>query len=155
MTDIVVTGVVHNNSAEWLIEDIYNNSINLDYQSAIADWESLGWHSKEEVIEFYEGQPSDTILIGFIEVRSKDDAWYQLSDGHMFGIDPAAEYSAIVGECYCQVVRSGYAQQCRLCSPCYPGQGNLDEPDPDGQVLTYSLPPGVWGANKPDNLVRL
>lgn len=71
------------------------------------------------------------VLIGFAETK----------DG-IFEIDPEAEYSAIVWSPYTQVVRSKHTKRCGLCSPCFPGQGDLDS---EGEFLTYDLPPDVYG----------
>jgi hypothetical protein len=37
------------------------------------------------------------------------------------------------------VIKSPFYTYARFCSPCVPGAGNLDEPDPDRQVKTYAL----------------
>lgn len=59
--------------------------------------------------------------------------------------DPGGEYSAIVGEIYTQVVRSKKTKRCALCSPCYPGQGDLES---KGNFLAYCLPWGDDDSNK-------
>lgn len=42
-----------------------------------------------------------------------------------------------------QVVRSCYAVHCRPCSPCFPGQGDVDS---DGSLFAYCLPPKLMSA---------
>lgn len=51
--------------------------------------------------------------------------------------DPAGEYAAILREDVVQVVQSKYTRRAALCSPCYPGQADLDTP---GEFLAYCLP---------------
>ena len=50
-----------------------------------------------------------------------------------------------MGEITTQVVASEWVAKCRMCSPCFPGQGDLDSP---GDFLTYSLPPKMYGEFK-------
>lgn len=125
-----VTGVVHNANPEWLIEEVYyGDAINLDFEE----------HCKECDEEYHDDcwmdNGSETYLVG---------SWKQDDDG-LYEPDQSGEYSAIMGEVYTQVVWSKYTSRCALCSPCYPGQGNLDQ---QGEFLTYDLPPEVWGDNR-------
>jgi hypothetical protein len=122
-TENPITGVLTNWKAEWLEEDIFENAIDLAWEDHLEE-------CKEEDHDFCGPEERGTVLIGFKEV-----------DG-MFEVDETAEYSAIVGEIYTQVVRSKYISRCNGCSPCYPGQGDLDT---EGNFLTYTLPPDVWG----------
>ena len=72
-----------------------------------------------------------TLLIG---------GWKQDEQGKYFP-NETSEYSLIVGETYTQVVWSKQTKRCTLCSPCYPGQGDLDTP---GDFLSYDLPPEAY-----------
>lgn len=65
--------------------------------------------------------------------------WREAADGKLEP-DPEGEYAIVVGEIYAQVLFSKTTKRCALCSPCYPGQGDLDTP---GEFLTYALPEGV------------
>jgi len=124
-----ITGVIANNTATWIYED-FDNAVNLSYEDHCAecDGEVDGCHNA-----CWESQPSDTLLIGF-RFDEKIEKWEE---------DPSAEYSAIVGEVYTQVTKSKWILRCNLCSPCYPGQGNLDEPRSEG-FLAYCLPPDLF-----------
>ena len=148
-SEIIITGVVSNNTPEWLNEEICNG-INLQYEDYIAsaegtegqDHESYTDDQDHESYEAdpelehdfmeYESQPSDTILIG---------AWIKGPDGK-YEPDPEGEYSAICGEVYTQIVQSKFTKRTALCSPCYPGQGDLDTP---GDWLAYDLPADIYG----------
>ena len=67
----ITTGVIHNNSAMWLHEDIFWG-INLDW---IAAQQEHGLESDE--LGYWEETASDTILIGFKECDVNDpDAWW-------------------------------------------------------------------------------
>jgi hypothetical protein len=63
-------------------------------------------------------------------------AWRKDRDG-LYEPDPAGEYSAILREDVVQIVQSIKTQRGALCSPCYPGQVDLDSP---GEYLGYCLP---------------
>jgi hypothetical protein len=121
-----VTGVIQNNHVEWLNDEIRgNDTIDLDYEEYIRDIpeeiEEIDWDSSES-----------TLLIG---------SWKKDEKG-LYEPDKEGEYSAIVSEIYTQVVWSKYTKRCNLCSPCYPGQGDLDTP---GEWLAYTLPPDLIG----------
>ena len=87
-------------------------------------------------MENWESQ-GDTILIGDWE-KDKDGLWDATKDGEK-------GFSAIVGEIYTQVVWSKWTKRVALCSPCYPGQGDLDTP---GDWLAFDLPPDMYGENQ-------
>jgi len=119
-----ITGVLSNNSAIQFISDeiFYSDSIDLDYEN----WVNSPDYDPEEE-DYYEINPQTTWLIG---------QWLKDSEG-LYYPDPEGEYAAIVGEIYTQVVFSNNLKRCALCSPCYPGQGDLDS---EGEFLTYDLP---------------
>lgn len=157
-SDTPVTGVVSCNSVEWLYEEVdYGDSIDLSYEEAwqeyrqeqINQWELDHGESFSEVDNpdwleedwretfnnFYDG--SDTFLIG---------SWRQ-DDNGQYDVDKSGEYSAIVryDSNVVQVVRSRTTSRGRLCSPCYPGQVDLDSLDEDG-YLAYDLPSDLYGS---------
>lgn len=74
----------------------------------------------------------DEVLIGF--------KWNE--EAEQYDEDESEEYSAIVGGIYTQVTRSKWVIRCELCSPCYPGQGDIDTP---GDFIAYCVPPDVIG----------
>ena len=122
-----VTGVIHNHSAEWLIEEIYNpNSIDLVWEEHQLDCEEY-----QETGYCGCGTSQGGMLIG---------AWRLTPDG--YEPDESGEYSAIVREVYTQIVHSRYVTRAALCSPCYPGQADLDT---SGAYLAYTLPPDMFG----------
>jgi len=135
MSERIVTGVIHNHSASWLVEELHD-ALDPDYEQHCATcpneyhdncWESIG---------------SETLLLGFVKSDSREDAWFE-ADGVFYTIDDTdAEYSAIVGEIYTQIVRSRWVAECARCSPCYPNQGDLDTPG--GDYLAYCFPPSMF-----------
>lgn len=143
------TGVLNITDAEWLIEDIHEG---LDLA-----WEEHILTCPEEDHDMcWAGEFTGTVLIGFREVYFLKDAWFVVPHGAGFGRhgyepDPDAEYSAIIGEIYAQIVRSKWVQNCALCSPCYPGQGNIER-DGVGDYIAYTLPPNVWGDRCPEGV---
>ncbi len=120
-----LTGVFQINSCEWLYED-RDKGINLTFENHCR-------LCKEEYHDnCFEFQPDDTWLIGFKLNQAMDK----------YEPDLNAEYSAIVGGTYVQVVRSKWGVKGNHCSPCYPCQV---DPDSDGDWIGYSIPPDVVG----------
>ena len=120
-----IGGVFQNNHVEFLNDEFFGpNAIDLDFEE----------HCKECNEEYHENcwEGQGTTLIG---------GWKKNKDG-LYEPDKESEYSAIVGEIYGQVVWSKHVKQCRICSPCFPGQGNLDS---EGDFDTYALPPDLVG----------
>ena len=124
ITKTIQGGVINNRSASFLIEEINDSGIDIDFQEHLKECKSE-YHD-----ECYQND-SPTVIIGF--VLNPQTGKYDP--------DPDAEYSAIVGEVYTQVMASKYKTQCNVCSPCYPGQNNLDDP---GCFDTFSLPPDMY-----------
>ncbi len=122
-----ITGVISNNNVEWLSDEIYSSkSIDLDWL------EFLKSKPSQDEKDNYESQDS-TVLIGdWVKYKGQ----YQPKKH--------GEYAAIVSELYVQVVYSKFTKRCALCSPCYPGQGDIDS---NGEYLTYTLPPDLIGYN--------
>jgi len=143
VSDTPTTGVVTNNHVEWLSEEI-DKRINLAYEEWLDNQHRLEWgdadEGEEEDIETeFESNPSDTILIG---------DWIR-DDDNLYKPDKTREYAAIVGEICTQVVWSKTTKRCALCSPCYPGQGDLDTP---GDWLAYDLPADMYGGSNESNV---
>ena len=131
--NLPITGVVSNNDVVQFISDEMYNGIDLDWEDHINSPNHLEQEKENEYCgecENWEMQQS-TILIG---------NWIKDSDG-LYEYDPDGEYAAIVGEIYTQVVFSQHARRSNLCSPCYPGQGDIGS---DGDYLTYDLPPEAY-----------
>ena len=145
-----IVGVISNNSAEWLHEAC-DNGIDLSYEDFIDELRKehegyrnskfAGEHADdfdeceecEKSKEYYESD-EPTYLIG---------SW-KLVNG-MYEPDTGGEYAAKVSydafNCT-QVLWSRYASRSELCSPCFPGQADLDTP---GEYLAYQLPPDMFG----------
>ena len=121
--NIPITGVLSNNSACQFINDEMYNGIDLDYENHIEECHD-GYIENCEC-EFYDG--STSWLIG---------DWIKDKDG-LYDYNPNGEYAAIVSEIYTQVIFSIHFKKCSLCSPCYPGQADLDS---NGDYLAYNLP---------------
>lgn len=117
-----ITGVINAYVVESdIIDDIFNNGVDLDYEAYIAE------HG-EEAAEDYESE-GPTMLLGF--QKDEDGLW---------DVDENAEYSLKYnGDCATiQVVHSKYVKKdCVYCSPCYPGQGDLETGH--GSLIAYSL----------------
>jgi len=121
-TNKPTTGVFCMNRMAWIDDDI-TNGIDLAWERHVSqcdneDHDSCGPCER------------GTILIGF-----------KKGESGKYKEDPAAEYSAIVGETDIQVTRSKWLINGEWCSPCYPGQVDGDT---EGPWLAYSVPPDVY-----------
>lgn len=135
-SDSPVTGVISNNSiSQFISDEISSNGINLDweaFQDSVNSDESLSDEDKESALESYE-EFEDTYLIG---------DWAKDENGLYIPADcKGGDYSAIVRSDVTQVVKSKYTKRVRLCSPCFPGQGDNDS---KGEFLAYDLPPEAY-----------
>lgn len=84
-------------------------------------------------------QERGTILIG---------SWKLDPETKKFEPDETGEYAAICNEIYAQVVWSKTVVRVKsLCSPCYPGQANVerDEIVTEGGYLAYDFPASLYG----------
>jgi hypothetical protein len=126
-SEVPIAGVIDTTAPEFLLEEIDLHGIDVDFEE----------HCKECKREFhnecYETGPSTSYLLGYKKDLKGD-----------FVPDMEAEFSAIVNgnENTTQITRSKWVSRVMLCSPCYPGQGDLAN---DGEYLAYTLPPSVWG----------
>lgn len=128
-SDTPITGVVLSNNPEFLYEDAFEG-IELDFELHLLKCKNE-YHD-----ECYQND-EETYLIGFKKVESKNE------NKPMFVINQEAEYSAIVEPTYTQIVRSKWVSRTTLCSPCFPGQGDLDT---EGNFLAFTLPPDIFGS---------
>lgn len=142
----IIGGVTGNNTAEWLYNDIFDGDLlelcihAVDCHTCNIDPTECGYNQNYMASD-------GTVLIGFKATDDKDKAWFwhESVQGIVgFMPDDSREYSAIVGELYTQVIHSRWFQMAEMCSPCYPGQGNLDAP---GGFATYALPPDRYGGD--------
>ena len=132
--DIAIGGVINSNGPEWLYEDLYN-AINISYDEWVKEC-----NPSEEDKECYE-EDNDTYIVGFV-LNSEDE----------YEPDTEAEYSAIISSPYTQIIKSKWVSKCAMCSMCYPGQGDLDT---EGEQVTYTLPPEVWGDTEHLNIEKV
>lgn len=120
-----ITGVISSNEPDWLYDEaVKGNDVGFE--------EHLKKCKNQEHDECY-NDDEPTYLIGF---KKNTEGKYEP--------DPKAEYSAIVQSQYTQIIKSRYISRCALCSPCFPGQGDLETP---GEFMTYTLPPEIWGVS--------
>ncbi len=131
--DQPITGVINGNGIAW---DCVNDDECLTCEEAYkAIEENDGWndYQKQEAYDEIECDPCHTKIFG---------DWILDTNTGEHSPDPNGEFAAIENEDYVQVVFSKFTKRCNLCSPCYPGQGDLDS---TGEFLTYALPPYLTG----------
>lgn len=128
-SEIPITGVVDTSAPEWLLEEVDMHGTDLDFEEHLREC------SKEFHDDCYDNDCPSTDLIG-----------YKKDEKGEFVPDLTAEFSAIVNgnENTTQVTHSKWVSRAALCSPCYPGQGDLVS---SGDYLAYTLPPSVWGSH--------
>lgn len=127
-TDKPTTGVLANNKVEWLGDELMDG-IDLAWEEHLKE-------CKEDEHDRCGPDQQGDILIG---TWKKDEAG-------LYEPDQTGEYAAIVRETVTQVIWSRHTDRGALCSPCYPGQVDLDTP---GQYLAYTLPPSIRGEEEP------
>lgn len=134
-----VTGVHNANDIEhW---DDIEQGIDLDYEAHTKECET---YQQEGSCECF--TDTGTTLIGSWKKDTEDK----------YEPNPDGEYSAIYNPDYntIQVVRSKYTIKCAPCSPCYPGQGDVDSP---GDLIGFMLPPDMmreeWVTNNKERFV--
>lgn len=133
-SDIPITGVVLTHNPEFLHEDVVAG-IDHDFEMHL-----LECNNEDHDMCYDNDDP--TYLVGF-QVDGNST-----SNETRYEPDDKEEYSAICTAMYTQVVRSKWVTRVALCSPCFPGQGDLDS---EGDYLTYTLPPEVWGKTEHQN----
>jgi hypothetical protein len=126
-SEIPITGVVDTSAPEWLLEEVHLHGIDIGFEE----------HTKECNKEYHDDcyyNECPSYIIGYKKDEKGD-----------FVPDTASEFSAIVNgnENTTQVTHSKWVSRVALCSPCYPGQGDLVS---SGDYLAYTLPPDVWGS---------
>jgi hypothetical protein len=124
-----VTGVIQANnvSSEAVSDEFMGNGIDLTYEEYIEE-------NGEDAAEDYESNGDSTYLCGFYKKEEGPDKGEYVPD-------PDASVSAIfrADSNVIQVVRSKWiVRDARWCSPCYPGQADLDSTG--GGVEAYTLP---------------
>jgi len=72
-----------------------------------------------------------TKYIGFIQLDNGD-----------LDFDMSSEFAYIEGEVYSQFLKSPYVSICHKCSPCYPGQGDIETAG--NSYLAYSPEPDAY-----------
>ena len=167
-----ITGVFQNNHIPYLGDEL-SNSISLNYEECLNSFVDQKIGEIQKILDDIDGDtmevsardikdvcemleyPDNSVdyiettnwLIGFEKTFDKEKAWFWFNVlKYGYTPDETAEYSAIVGEIYTQVIQSRWLLQSALCSPCYPGQGNADSV---GKFLAYSLPPDMFEKEDP------
>ncbi len=137
-SNVPVTGVVSNNSIswEWMDEVVCLDCSPEFNEDGEENWDFVecdGSHTKlygDWTIS--DTKPTEEVRVLFF----KDNKYYYptVTDGD--------EVCSIISrEDVCQIVYSSYTQRGALCSPCYPGQVDLDS---EGEFLGYTLPPSLF-----------
>lgn len=130
-SDTPTTGVLSLNRLNWDAYD-FNSEICLDCEQAQREFED-GTHECEygegcHCADFLECDPSHLKLFG---------DWTLDTKTHQYEANHQEEFASILREDVVQVVWSRHIATGAPCSPCYPGQIDLDSP---GEFKAYTLP---------------
>lgn len=158
-SDQPVGGVVSIHSVEWVNDECSSGrEIDLTWESELIEF-------KADKLREYRARYGDkrnpsprTVAKWVAECGENYDGgnydqryligdWVKDSEGK-YDPDSAGEYAAIVhydGGMTIQIVHSKFATRAALCSPCYPGQVDLDSV---GDYLGYDLPPELYGERR-------
>lgn len=156
-SDTPVTGVISCHSLEWIYEETdYRAVTNLSYDGYLLQgindltraWQQdndtddtpdddLIDQWRDQLGEQYEGQ-GDTYLIGDWVLDSEGQ--YQIDYGGSNHFSAIVDYDFSGG--IVQVIWSRYVTNGALCSPCLPGQCDLDS---EGEFMGYDLPIDFYG----------
>lgn len=122
-----VTGVLSIRSVSW---EFIADEVCLtcqEIQNEIESDESLTDEQKEHELEYIECDSAHDKIMG---------DWLQDEEGKYYP-DETKDFAAIIRETTVQVVWSKKITTGNLCSPCYPGQVDLDS---SGPFKAYTLP---------------
>jgi len=129
-SEVPITGVCNGNNIAW---EFVNDEICLTCESNFNEIENnnnLNEDEKQHELDFLECDSSHTKIFGDWKLDTKTGKY-----------EPDGEFAAIENESTVQVIFSKYTKKCALCSPCYPGQGDLDS---SGEYLAYTLPDDLF-----------
>lgn len=153
--NVPVGGVVNVNRLEGVIHDLANNGIDLGFAPGWEEFKlgkcieflSAYWDSLQEDDLYDEIEPDAELIAEWKEEYAETydqpgliliGDWVKDEAG-LYDPDPAGEFAAIVDydANVVAVKHSKVTKRCALCSPCYPGQGDLES---EGDYLAYDLP---------------
>lgn len=153
---VPIGGVVNVNRLEGVIHDLANNGLDLGFEPGWKEFErgKMG----EFITAFWDGQ-TDAYMVNDEPTPDEETIgewkeeygelydtpgliligdWVKDEDG-LYEPDQAGEFAAIVDydSNIVMVKHSKVVKRCALCSPCYPGQADLES---EGEYLGYDLP---------------
>lgn len=137
----IITGVGNANYiGEWdydFIDLQYETAVQEKRKELITEFENNNEEYDEDEVTFMAQEE----LIDFNGTDQLYGSWLQDEEGKYYP-NINGEYAMIYdsNENVYQVVHSKWAIRCYKCSPCYPGQGDIDT---EGSLLAYMLPPDM------------
>ncbi len=130
--------IANNNLNDWVYEEIIQTGTDIFWEEAEADLrESLNAEgfAGDELEEEFEHR-----------LESLSDNWYCDEPIHAFDIDGVKGHTTYLGGALMiWVFESPHTTTAKLCSPCVPNCGDLDNLDSNGEVC-YDVPP-EWRIN--------
>ena len=115
-----------NSLADWVFDEFFNDGTNESYDEA---WKEFKAQNPDMGEDEAQDQFND-------EYEGYEENYTLECDGMRLGL------SYLGGAALVWVFDSKHTARVRQCSPCVPGAGDLNNPDPDGMEC-YTLPP-AW-----------
>jgi hypothetical protein len=132
--------VALNNLQEWVFDEFFHHGKNVSYEEALKEWrEENPKADEEEFSDLYEGEEEN------YELETETD--FTGANGKTEKRPLKLGLSYLGGAPLVWVFESPYTTRARLCSPCCPNAGDLDNQDPHGLVC-YTLPPDWFPSDK-------
>ena len=114
--------VAMNNLADWVFDEFILHGNNDSYDAALEEFKADNPNATDEEIDEF------------------NDSYYSDEDSYSLETEKMKLGLAYLGGApLVWVFQSPHTTNVRPCSPCVPGAGDLDSPDPDGMEC-YTLP---------------
>jgi hypothetical protein len=110
--------VALNTLAEWVFDEFFYHGTNTTYEDALKEWQAENPDADDD---------------NFLWEGDEDSYELETEDGLKLGL------SYLGGAPLVWVFESPHTTRARLCSPCVPNAGDLDNRDPNGEEC-YTLP---------------
>jgi hypothetical protein len=130
--------VALNTLADWVFDEFFHNGTNVSYEAALEEF-------KQSILA-YSVSVSDEEIQDFNDHYEGEEECYELETSVPEGTLKLG-LSYLGGAPLVWVFQSPHTTRARLCSPCIPNGGDLDNQDPDGEEC-YTLPPDWFGTTE-------
>lgn len=134
-------GIISANSLDpWVVDEIQMTGTDIRYKETLEELE-------KGIRSVCAGLMSSSAVNDLIDTANEYLDWYDDEPIHEFEIDGVEGRTTWLGGALLVFIReSPYTTKAKLCSPCVPNCGDLDNPSEDGEVC-YDVP-ADWRYNE-------